>query len=108
MPETRTRRVLPAVPLLLLAAAALAEPPAPCCFNNPRYTGVCQVTPAGDETCASVLDYLNNAAAVGKGYCGGTNVRGGWQQVACQPASRSAQDASCLPADDFADFLAAR
>ena len=45
MPETRPRRVLPALPLLLAAAAALADPPAPCCFNNPRYTGVCQVTP---------------------------------------------------------------
>ena len=81
--------------------------PAPCCFNNPRYSGICQVAPAADETCASVLDYLNNAAAVGKGYCGGTNVRGGWQQVACQPASRG-PEASEAGTDDLARVLASR
>ena len=56
----------------------------PCCFTNPRYTGVCQVVPSGDETCASILAYLNNPNATGKAYCGGTTVRGGWQQVSCE------------------------
>lgn len=56
----------------------------PCCFTNPRYTGVCQVTPGEDETCASILSYLNNPNSVGKAYCGNTKVRGGWQQVDCQ------------------------
>lgn len=56
----------------------------PCCFTNPRYTGVCQVTPGEDESCSSILAYLNNPNSVGKSYCGGTTVRGGWSQVACE------------------------
>jgi hypothetical protein len=56
----------------------------PCCFTNQRYTGVCQVTPAEDESCASILAYLNNPNSSGKGYCGGTSIRGGWQQVSCE------------------------
>ncbi len=107
MSETTWRRGLAALPLLLLALPALAEEAAPCCFNNPRYSGTCEVTPAADESCASILDYLNNAAAVGKGYCGGTNVRGSWQQVACQAASPG-PGAAGAGTDDFADFLASR
>ena len=56
----------------------------PCCFTNPRFTGVCSVTPGEDETCASILAYLNNPNSTGKAYCGGTTVRGGWTQVACE------------------------
>ncbi len=56
----------------------------PCCFTNPRYSGVCEVTPGEDETCSSILGYLNNPNSVGKSYCGGTTVRGGWSQVACE------------------------
>ncbi len=74
---------------LLAATAQAGEGGKLCCFNNPRYTGTCQVTPADNETCADILAYLNNASAVGKQYCGNTNVRGGWQQVACQAASRA-------------------
>ena len=107
MHTTSWPRGLAALPLLFLAPSAVAEPSAACCFNNPRYSGICQVAPAADETCASVLDYLNNAAAVGKGYCGGTNVRGGWQQVACQPASRG-PEASEAGTDDLARVLASR
>ncbi len=107
MSETTWRRGLAALSLLLLGLPALAEPPAACCFNNPRYSGTCEVTPAGDETCASILEYLNNAAAVGKGYCGGTNVRGSWQQVACQPASPG-PGAAGAGRDDLAEFLAPR
>lgn len=55
----------------------------PCCFTNPRFSGVCQVTPGEDETCSSILAYLNNPNSVGKAYCGGTTVRGGWSQVSC-------------------------
>ena len=55
-----------------------------CCFTNPRYTGVCVVTPAEDETCSSILAYLNNPNSVGKPYCGGTTIRGGWAQVECK------------------------
>ena len=70
-------------------AAALALPVAasetkgPCCFNNPQYSGTCMVTPAKDETCGSILDYLNNPMAQGKGYCNGTEVRGHWTEVSC-------------------------
>ncbi|MCP4902801.1 MAG: hypothetical protein GY906_38050 [bacterium] len=55
-----------------------------CCYTNPRYSGVCQVSPLGDETCSSILGYLNNQMSVGKAYCGGTKVRGGWAQVSCE------------------------
>ena len=55
----------------------------PCCFENPRYSGTCQVTPGPDESCADILSYLNNPNSVGKSYCGNTKVRGGWTEVAC-------------------------
>jgi hypothetical protein len=55
-----------------------------CCFSNPRHTGVCMVEPGADETCASILAYLNNPQSQGKSYCGSSSVRGGWRQVACK------------------------
>ena len=55
-----------------------------CCFTNPRFSGVCEVTPGPEETCASILAYLNNPNSSGRAYCGGTTVRGGWSQVACE------------------------
>ncbi|HET6900213.1 MAG TPA: hypothetical protein VFK70_17810 [Vicinamibacteria bacterium] len=55
-----------------------------CCFTNPRYTGVCVVEPGADETCASILAYLNNPQSQGKSYCGSTSVRGGWRQGRCK------------------------
>jgi hypothetical protein len=66
-------------------AAAVAEEPAPekCCFTNPRLTGKCEVTLAKGETCATVLDYLNNPNSQGKAYCENTTVRGGWQSASC-------------------------
>lgn len=87
--------------LALLAGTAQAgEGAKACCFNNPRYTGTCEVTPAEGETCAAILAYLNNPSAVGKQYCGNTNIRGGWQQVACQAASRAeAQSSNPVCAD---------
>jgi hypothetical protein len=56
----------------------------PCCFQNPGYAGTCKVEPVGDETCASILAYLNNPMAEGKSYCGGTTVRKGWTEVQCE------------------------
>jgi hypothetical protein len=53
----------------------------PCCFKNSGYAGTCKVQPAGDETCASILAYLNNPMAEGKSYCGGTTVRQAWTEV---------------------------
>jgi hypothetical protein len=38
----------------------------------------------GDETCASILEYLNNPRSVGKTYCNSTDVRGGWEPVVCE------------------------
>ena len=56
----------------------------PCCFANPGYAGTCKVQPAEDETCASILAYLDNPMAEGKSYCGGTTVRQGWTEVSCE------------------------
>jgi hypothetical protein len=85
------------VGMLVLVGAALALAPADasleeaarprCCFTNPGYSGVCEVRPSEDETCASVLSYLNNQASSGKSYCGSSDVRGGWEQVSCKPAA---------------------
>jgi hypothetical protein len=71
---------------VVLAAAGVgrsAEAPEPCCFTNDQYAGVCRVVPAEDETCEGILAYLNNPAAVGKTYCNGTAIRGGWAQTKC-------------------------
>jgi hypothetical protein len=75
---------------VLLAAAAVTlatssdTSKAPCCFQNPAYSGTCKVEPADEETCASILAYLNNPMAQGKSYCGGTEVRQGWTEVSCE------------------------
>lgn len=66
---------------------ATTEEPSPradCCFNNRAFTGVCVVQPEADETCATILAYLNNPQSQGKDYCGKTTIRGGWQQTACE------------------------
>jgi hypothetical protein len=78
-----------AVLLLVAASAPVAptqDPPPPkCCFTNPAFAGTCEVEPAKDETCASILGYLNNPMSQGKAYCGNATIRGGWQSVACEP-----------------------
>ena len=88
------QRMLPVLALAVLLlgqeTSALAQKPpqtAPCCFNNPRYSGTCVVEPAA-ETCASVLAYLNNPQAAGKTYCGNTTIRGGWKAVRCKPVAK--------------------
>ena len=77
-------------------APMAAEATAPCCFTNPRYTGVCKVQPGEDETCADILAYLNNQSSAGKSYCGNTTIRGGWTQVDCD--SEGHGTATCTPA----------
>jgi hypothetical protein len=62
---------------------------APCCFENPRYSGTCEVTPGEGESCGSILGYLNNPNSIGKDYCGNTNIRGGWTQVNCEGSASS-------------------
>jgi hypothetical protein len=55
-----------------------------CCFSNSQFTGVCEVTPAKDETCDSILKYLNTAGTVGKTYCNNSRIRGGWKKANCE------------------------
>ncbi len=75
-----------AAPLACETQASGGQDPRPhCCYTNPRYAGRCEVEPAKDETCASVLEYLNNPQSQGKSYCGNTSLRGGWKQVPCEP-----------------------
>ncbi len=59
----------------------------PCCFAREGYQGVCTVTPAEDETCESILEYLNTPGTVSKSYCGGSKLRGGWEKVGCPKAT---------------------
>ena len=72
-------------PLACAAQAADKDPRPHCCFTNARYVGTCEVSPDKDQTCATILEYLNNPQSQGKSYCGNTTVRGGWQQVPCEP-----------------------
>ncbi len=61
----------------------------PCCFINDRYAGVCKVIAAQDETCASILKYLNSPNSAGKSYCNNTAIRGDWSSAKCgTPAPR--------------------
>lgn len=87
------RTVLLMAAALTLASAAPGRVPErpqaeeqkkPCCFKNPGYAGTCKVQPTGDETCATILAYLNNPMAQGKSYCEGTTIRGGWTEVPCE------------------------
>lgn len=78
---------------------ATTQDPSPredCCFSNRAFTGVCVVKPAEDETCATILAYLNNPQSQGKDYCGKTTIRGGWQQTSCEtPQGGGPVDAPC-------------
>ncbi len=67
----------------------------PCCFENARFSGTCQVVPGPEESCGDILAYLNNPNSVGKNYCGNTKVRGGWTTVSCEGASTSATSNTC-------------
>ena len=69
------------------ADVAVPQDPSPredCCFSNRAFSGICVVKPAEDETCATILAYLNNPQSQGKDYCGKTTIRGGWQQTSCE------------------------
>ncbi|HPC83280.1 MAG TPA: hypothetical protein P5234_07855 [Thermoanaerobaculaceae bacterium] len=79
-----------AVALATAVAAAAAEPAAPCCFSNDRLQGTCTVIPRGDETCRSILEYLNNPMSSGKSYCENTSIRGGWVLVDCATGTPTA------------------
>jgi hypothetical protein len=51
--------------------------------------GACQVQPGKNETCSSILEYLNNPQSAGKPYCNNTAIRGGWKSVPCEPKMKS-------------------
>ncbi len=72
------------------AAAGESQTNTPCCFTNQRFTGTCEVVPGENETCASILAYLNNQQSVGKNYCANTTVRGGWAKTDCEAKDTSA------------------
>ncbi len=55
-----------------------------CCFTNPYFEGECRVSPGEDESCQSILLYLNSANTEGKTYCGTSLTRGGWHSVFCK------------------------
>jgi hypothetical protein len=70
----------------------------PCCFTNERYSGVCQVLPGKNDTCSSILAYLNDPTSGGKTYCGNTNIRTGWIEVDCATGKpRKAASATPTP-----------
>ena len=104
-----TIRIIAAIACILhlggLAAVAGAEDTsaaigqAPCCFENPRFSGTCEVTPGEEESCSSILGYLNNPNSVGKTYCGNTKVRGGWTAVSCEGAANTTAAAACQDSD---------
>jgi len=70
----------------------------PCCFENPRYSGTCEATPGEDESCGSILGYLNNPNSVGKDYCGNTTIRGGWTQAECEGSAAVTDQCTVDPA----------
>jgi hypothetical protein len=63
--------------------------PTQCCFVREGYQGTCRVTPDENETCESILEYLNSAGTIGKTYCGGSKLRGGWKLAECPAEENS-------------------
>jgi len=72
-----------------------------CCFTNPRFAGVCSVTPGPEETCTTILAYLNDQTSTGRTYCGNTTVRGGWAQVNCEASTSVGPMCSSAPQADL-------
>lgn len=66
------------------AAAAQPAESKRCCFANWRYAGGCVVQIPQDQACVDVLSVLNNPMSASTGYCGNTNVRGGWVETSCE------------------------
>ena len=46
------------------AESETASQQEPCCFENPRFSGTCEVVPGPEETCGDILAYLNNPNSV--------------------------------------------
>lgn len=66
-------------------------PKEPCCMNNFRYSGSCEVTPRQGQYCANILSYLNNIDSSGEAYCSSTYIRGGWTLIDCASGTPSGQ-----------------
>ncbi len=66
-----------------LGSQETEETTADCCFVRDGYQGHCTVTPGEEETCESILEYLNTAGTVGKTYCNNSKLRGGWALADC-------------------------
>ncbi len=66
-------------------------PKEPCCMNNFRYSGTCEVTPRQGQYCENILSYLNNIDSSGETYCSSTYIRGGWSLIDCSSGTPSGQ-----------------
>lgn len=66
-------------------------PKEPCCLNNFRFSGTCQVTPRQGQYCENIRSYLNNINSSGESYCDSTYIRGGWTLVDCSSGAASGQ-----------------
>lgn len=87
-----TLLLLAGLPVTIVTAEDEKEPPKDCCFEHPNYQGLCAVTPGGEETCATILDYLNSPGTTNKTYCNSTRIRGGWTQVDCKTDQQKQQE----------------
>jgi hypothetical protein len=79
--------ILGSLPVAGSVAQDPTEKQEKCCFTHPQFSGQCSVQPASDETCSSILDYLNRSGTTGKSYCNNSDLRGGWKQVSCEVGS---------------------
>ena len=85
-------------PAVVSAQTVLSPvPKEPCCFNNFRFSGTCQVIPRQGQYCENILNYLNNLSSAGEDYCMATNIRGGWTLVDCASGSPSGQIGTMTP-----------
>ena len=101
MRDDPQRRVVPGTVTALCVTAALllgmarsgrgAAAPTPCCFTNERFAGECRVIPGDNESCGSILAYLNDPTSTGKTYCDRTTLRGDWIEVSCRTGTPKRQ-----------------
>jgi len=102
---TRQHRAASLVSVFAVSAGLFLSPPPvdaqdvilspvpkdPCCMNNFRYSGTCQVMPRQGQYCENILSYLNNFNSAGEVYCASTHIRGGWTLVDCNSGAAAGQ-----------------
>ena len=59
-----------------VASARAQDSRPPCCFTNRAFVGGLLGQPGEKESCASILEYLNDPQSQGKAYCSHTTIRG--------------------------------